>query len=72
MSEFGWVMEHKDSEPSVPSYFDAAPWSLDRPYPWTNDNLKAIRFARKEDAQKMATYLKLDHVVRICEHGWGL
>lgn len=58
-SETGWVVESGASEPSRPLY-------LAGPGKWSVDNLKAVRFSRKEDAQKFA--LKSD---RVCEHAWG-
>ena len=57
--ETGWVVESSVSEPSRPLYMAG----LNK---WTVDNLKAVRFARKEDAEKFA--LKND---RVCEHSWG-
>lgn len=57
--ETGWVVEVGASDPSRPTYIAG-------PNKYTVDNLKAVRFARKEDAEKFA--LKDD---RVCEHSWG-
>lgn len=56
--ETAWVVELGGSEPSRPVY-------LAGPFKHSSDHMKAVRFARKEDAQKFA--LKSD---RVCEHVW--
>lgn len=66
--EYGWVVERGDSETFAPLY-----WSGH--YTWESDNLKAIRFARKEDAAVIAeietSHSEDDMQHRVCEHGWG-
>lgn len=57
-NETGWVVEVGSSDTSHPTY-------LAGPHRYTTDHLKAVRFARKEDAEKFA--LKTD---RVCEHAW--
>lgn len=60
--ETGWVIERADSEPSRPMYYAG--------FEWDYDNLKAMRFARKEDAQKMARYMFPGEPHRIADHMW--
>lgn len=57
--ETGWVVEVGTSDTAAPLYL----CGTNR---YTQDNMKAARFARKEDAEKFA--LKTD---RVCEHAWG-
>lgn len=38
---------------------------------WTKDSIEAVRFARKEDAQKIIDYIGWDNGVFAIEHGWG-
>ena len=60
--ETGWVIEREDSEPSRPMYYAGIEWDY--------DNLKAIRFARKEDAEKMSRYMFPGEPHRIADHMW--
>lgn len=60
--ETGWVIERADSEPSRPMYYAGFDWSY--------DNLKAMRFARREDAQKMCRYMFPGEPHRIADHMW--
>lgn len=61
-AETGWVIEREDSEPSRPMYYAGVNWDY--------DNLKAIRFARKEDAEKMCRYMFPGEPHRIADHMW--
>lgn len=67
--EYGWVIERGKSPVYAPDYWIGNGWS--------KDNLKAIRFCRKEDAERTASgwdeddYLPGDLPHRIAEHGWG-
>lgn len=61
-AEVGWVIEREDSEPSRPMYYAGTKWEY--------DNLKAIRFARKEDAQAMSRYMFPGEPHRIADHMW--
>ena len=67
--EIGWVIEHKNSEPSAPPY-----WAGNG---WEKDNLRAIRFARQVDAERTAKGFDEDDPLphegehRICEHMWS-
>lgn len=68
--ETGWVIEHKNSEPCAPLYWAGNGWS--------REHMKAIRFARKEDAERTARGWDDDDPLpneptehRYCEHAWG-
>lgn len=61
--EFAWCIERGDSQPAAPTYW-AGP---DR---WSQDNIDAVRFARKQDAERVACRLGQGYH-RVCEHGWG-
>lgn len=61
--ETGWLIELAASPPSEPKYWQNG--SL-----WTGDNIKAIRFARKEDAERIAALMLDGMNIRICEHIW--
>lgn len=64
-TEFGWVIEHRLSPTHSPKYWAGNGWST--------DHMKAIRFARKEDAERSRNgfddEFALEH--RVAEHGWG-
>jgi hypothetical protein len=62
LDETGWVIEREDSEPSRPMYFSGVRWDF--------DSLKAIRFARKVDAETMCRYLFPGEPHRIADHMW--
>ena len=61
-AEVGWVIEREDSEPSRPMYYAGKEWD--------HDNLKAVRFARREDAQTMCRYMFPGEPHRIADHMW--
>lgn len=61
-AEIGWVIEREDSDPSRPMYYAGKDWSY--------DNLKAVRFARKEDAETMSSYMFPGEPHRIADHMW--
>lgn len=75
--ESGWLIERSDTKPELLLYFcfdirtdkgiTIKHWS------WTNDNLKATRFGRKEDAEAAWQCMtqRLLEDVEINEHGWG-
>lgn len=76
--ETGWVIELGESEPSRPAYWTGP---SENPAHWpfglfSDDNLKAVRFARKEDAQAVANRTKAcahDDTrchFRIADHMW--
>lgn len=68
-TEYGWVIERGNSEPSAPDYWCGNGWS--------RDNLRAVRFARQIDAENTANgfdeddRLATDKSHRVAEHGWG-
>jgi len=60
--ESGWVIERGDSSPGSPTY-----WS--GPDAWSQDHMDAVRFARKQDAERVACRVHGGHH-RVCEHLW--
>ena len=61
---FAWVIEGLWSSTDAPEYWVGSS-------AWSSDHTKALRFARRSDAQQAADMM-LDGVsVRICEHGWS-
>jgi hypothetical protein len=66
---FAWVIENEESEGSRPEYFTGR---LARALWWSNpgDHQEALRFARKQDAERLAKSLDGARNHRICEHGW--
>lgn len=63
--ETAWLIEDGLSEPSTPRYLA----SVGR---WTSDNLKAIRFARKQDAEALVDAGGLGAgYFRVAEHAWS-
>lgn len=73
MDETGWVLEHADSPVSQPRYWAAGQIDPIRSSAWSENNMAAILFARREDAQNVADRLmrKADVPVRVCEHVWS-
>ena len=63
-TEFGWCIER--GEASAPFYLTVSSGLFD----WTQDNGKALRFSRREDADAVASVIG-DEVERVAEHGWG-
>ena len=66
MEDFAWVIERGDSRPSQPTYWAgiAATHST-----WSEDHMDAVRFSRKQDAEKVACGLGQGYH-RVCDHGW--
>ena len=64
---FAWVIEGAWSETSVPMYWTG--FTL-----FSEDHERAIRFARKEDAERVFEQIPgLSSMnVRFCEHGWDV
>lgn len=71
MDESGWVIERADSSPAEPKYWAAGQREAERSSAWTSNHMEAIRFARKDDAEKVANRIMKDIPVRIAEHGWS-
>lgn len=73
---FAWLIEHCDSESSRPRYFTGRVhpeffWQ-DDPLMWSlpGDHADALRFARREDAERLAQWLDPVLKHRVVEHGW--
>lgn len=66
-TEFAWVIERGDSSPSAPTYWAGPADHSDGR--WSQDHMDAIRFAREEDARRVAYHFRQPNC-RICEHGW--
>ncbi len=64
-----WVIEHEDSEPSLPRYFTGM-LALGLRWSKPGDHKAAVRYARKEDAEKTAISVDGAGKHRVCEHGW--
>ncbi len=64
--ETAWLIER--SQPSSPKYWTGAP-ALSGDAAWSDDHQKAVRFARRVDAQRTAAQQMLG-AVRVCEHVW--
>lgn len=64
--ESGWVVESSMSKPAQPLYLSKI--RVDGVPVWSSDHMDAIRFARKQDAER----IEFAYAVRIAEHGWGV
>jgi hypothetical protein len=67
-TETGWVLEHETSEPCAPRYLSTCPL---KGYVWSPDHLKALRFARREDAEAVAANVYPASRHRVAEHAWS-
>lgn len=70
MSVTGWLIERADSSPPWPWYWAAWRETSARRSAWTQNPEQAIRFARREDAERTQRRLFKDIRVRVCEHAW--
>lgn len=61
--ETGWLIEGRTNMNNVPIWFAGESC-------WTTDSLRAIRFARKVDAEKMMSFFR-DSTSVATEHQWG-
>lgn len=62
-TQYGWVIEGAWSAAQTIEYWTGGPL-------WSQDHMNAIRFARREDADR-AAFMMLDGMnVRVVEHGW--
>jgi hypothetical protein len=59
--EVGWLLENGEVTPQYIGVIDGA-------LRWTDDNLKALRLARRADAEALAEIV--DDCWRIVEHTW--
>lgn len=73
-TETGWLIECIGTP--HPIWYAAGPRSrwewqrtLDTPYAWTTDASKALRFARKEDAETLIHLESFQQVIAT-EHAW--
>lgn len=60
--ETGWVIERGDSQTYAPTYWAGPDY-------WSQNNLDAVRFARKNDAEQVACKLGQGYH-RVAEHAW--
>jgi hypothetical protein len=67
MTEYGWLIELKPEHQRRPIYYGENDEGV---LGWTADSLRAIRFARKEDAEMVIECEGLTEAFA-CEHGWG-
>lgn len=73
-AQSAWLIERADSDPAEPKYWCAGMLHHPQHDParkssWTSNEMEAIRFARKVDAEKVAHRMSFPPV-RICEHIW--
>jgi len=69
MMVFAWVIERDESPLHTPEYFTgrltpALRWSK------PGDHADACRFARRQDAERVAVAIDGARPHRVCEHGW--
>lgn len=66
---FAWVIERDDSPSYEPEYFTGR---LTPALRWSNpgDHINACRFARKQDAERMAVSVDGARPHRVTEHGF--
>ena len=62
--ESGWLIERRSEFPA--QYLTV----LDEMFDWTTDSTIAVRFSRREDADRMSEIFLNENVV-ITEHQWG-
>ena len=65
-TEYAWVIERGDSSLNRPVYFTGG--SI---FQWEVDHEKAIRFSRREDAERLANGAYGELPTRVVEHGWA-
>lgn len=69
-TEHGWVIEHRNSQPHTPMYWGGNNWYA--------DNMRAVRFARRLDAERTLAGFDEDDPLpdekphRIAEHAWDI
>lgn len=67
--EYGWLIEHEQSSLSSPLYFAPDNGCGGN---WSFNPLVAVRFARKQDAEAVASMVaQHGERHRCCEHSWG-
>ena len=63
--EIGWLVENVDSEWA---YCQVKPY---RAFKWTRDSAKALRFARREDAESAIMFMQSSESLKATEHSWS-
>lgn len=63
IAEYGWVIEGGWTSINKPDYWVGSS-------AWSENPLRALRFARRQDAQQAADLMLAGVNVRICEHEW--
>lgn len=63
MSDYAWVIEGGWTSINKPDYWVGSS-------AWSENPLRALRFARRQDAQQAADLMLAGVNVRICEHEW--
>ena len=63
--EIGWLVENVDSEWA---YCQVKPY---RAFKWTRDSVKALRFARREDAESAIMFMQSSESLKATEHSWS-
>lgn len=69
--DMAWLIERGDSDPAEPKYWSGTDRDPSRFSAWTSNHQQAIRFARKIDAERVASRALKGVAVRICEHSWS-
>lgn len=64
IAEYGWVIEGGWTDIDKPEYWVGSS-------AWSGDHMRALRFARRQDAQQAADLMLAGVNVRICEHEWA-
>ena len=62
---FSWVIEGGWTDIYKPEYWVGSS-------AWSGDHMRALRFARRQDAQQAADLMLAGVNVRICEHAWNV
>ena len=65
-TETGWLIEFSQRVSSTPTYYGQTDDGLGQ----ITDHLKAVRFARKEDAEMVIADIGWTEASAV-EHGWG-
>ena len=65
-TEIAWLIERRDRNAIEYLTGDGNGYFPD----WTKKDLEAIRFCRREDAERIAAIFE-DLDIHICEHQWG-
>lgn len=78
--QYGWLIEYGPNSKAPPLYFagfHVAPAGAESVIcgnlcaSWSYADDCAVRFARKQDADKLLQILQVGGPHRVCEHGWS-